>query len=59
MSSIGLGLITVLADLAPSPADVARGAAVWGTVGAELALAAAVVVMGVAFIQRRGRNNRS
>jgi hypothetical protein len=51
------GLAMMLADVSLEPVRASDGSHL-GTVVAGLAAAAAVAVLGVVFVRRRGRNNR-
>lgn len=55
MSGLTLGLITVLADLAPEP--VTSGGGRLGMVIAGLAGAAAVALAGMILVRRRGKKD--
>ncbi|MDQ3745910.1 MAG: hypothetical protein M3444_16160 [Acidobacteriota bacterium] len=58
MSGIILGLNAALADVSLEPVRAGEGGGQLSTVVAGLAAAAALAVLGLVFVRRRGRNNR-
>lgn len=58
MSGIILGLTAALADVSLEPVRASDGGGQLSMVVAGLAAAAALAVLGLVFVRRRGRNNR-
>ena len=57
MIGLILGLIVMLADIAPEPVSVS-GTPRWGMIASGLAASAAVVILGIVLVRRGGRNKR-
>jgi hypothetical protein len=58
MSGIVLGLTAALADVSLEPVRASDGGGQLRMIVAGLAAAAALAVLGLVFVRRRGRNNR-